>query len=63
MCAFEMIWMNPKPEAPLGNVFYVINLATGILIVLLTSLREALAGHEATVDVEGDEGEEERCSL
>ena len=51
--------MNPKPEAPLGNVFCAINLATGILIVPLSSLKEALAVHEATGDEEDDEGEEE----
>ena len=39
--------MNLKPEAPLSNEFYAINLATGILNVPLTSLREALAVHEA----------------
>jgi hypothetical protein len=50
-----MIWMNLKPEALLGNVFYAINLAIGTLIVPLLGLAELLRVDEATADEEREE--------
>jgi hypothetical protein len=50
-----MTWMNLKPEALPGNVFYATSLATGTLTVTLLVPAELLHVVEATADEEGEE--------